>query len=286
MIIVKIIGGLGNQMFQYAYAKSLQHSEYEVKLDISAFNKYRLHGGYQLDRYKTDIQIANDDDLRKFGINTIKSKLMNKFGILPKLQMTEESASFDKNLLQPKDNRYIHGYFQSYKYFLTVDELLRKQFEMLTEMSDYGQTVLKQIQESDQSCSIHVRRGDYLLKKNANHLVLPIQYYKRTLDFYKRNFRSIKFFVFSDDNEWAQNLFSSDEFVIVGSDTNRNPHEDIELMKMCSHNVIANSTFSWWAAWLNPNKVKSVSAPNTWFATVEHNKVISEDLIPEQWHKI
>lgn len=286
MIIVKIVGGLGNQMFQYAYAKALQDSEYEVKLDVTAFNKYRLHGGFQLDHYKTDIQIANDDDIKKFGINTIKSKLISKIGMLPRSQILESSASFDKYFLQPEDNIHIVGYFQSYKYFLSVDKLLRKQFNISTELSDYGKSVHKEIQESGQTCSIHVRRGDYLLKKNANHVVLPIEYYKRSIEFYKKNFGNIKFFVFSDDIEWARNFFSSEEYVIVGSGTNRNPHEDIELMKMCSHNIIANSTFSWWAAWLNPNEIKCVTVPSMWFVNVEQNKVVFEDLIPEEWCKI
>ena len=120
MIIVKIIGGLGNQMFQYAYAKALQQKGYEVKIDISAFETYKLHGGFQLDKYNIDLEISTKEENDKFYKNTLFSKILKKIGLGSSKCIIEESLLFNKNFLDIKNDSYIEGYFQCEKYFIDI----------------------------------------------------------------------------------------------------------------------------------------------------------------------
>lgn len=283
MIIVKIVGGLGNQIFQYAYAKSLQQRGYKVKIDISAFETYKLHGGYFIDRYLIDIEPATPGELRRYGALGIISKLRKKFGFKNNRLVEEETFFFDDRLMFPEDDTYIQGYFQSEKYFLKVREVILSQISLKNSLSTYGAGVQKEISMCKISCSIHIRRGDYLTNSATNkvHGVLDMEYYKKSIELLEKRFsNNIQYFVFSDDIEWVVDNLNIKNSIFIASDQGRCPNEDIFLMSLCDHNIIANSSFSWWGAWLNQNLEKIVISPEKWFNDAS---LSAKDLLPKEW---
>ncbi|WP_170000227.1 alpha-1,2-fucosyltransferase [Campylobacter sp. RM9328] len=286
MIIVKIIGGLGNQMFGYAYAKALQQKGYEVKIDISAFETYKLHGGYQLDKYYIDLDYSTKDENNRFYKNTIFHKVLKRLRIDFFKIIRENSLLFDKKLLEIKDNRYLDGYFQCEKYFKDIREVVLKQFTINQEFSNYTKDVEKKILNSQNSCSIHIRRGDFVNNNNILiHGACSIEYYNKSMRYLEDKIANISYFVFSDDIEWVKNNLSIQNGIYIDCKKKRIPHEDIYLMSLCNHNIIANSTFGWWGAWLNQNKNKIVVAPKIWFADKKLQEQ-SKDIVCEEWIKI
>ena len=288
MIVVKIIGGLGNQLFQYSYAKSLQQKGYKVKIDISAFKSYKLHGGYFLDGYLIDIEEATVRDLSLYRAPNIITKLKRKIGLENINFIEEDVFFFSENLLLPKDDSYIEGYFQSEKYFLVIRDVILKQISLKKNLSAYGVSIQKKISACNVSCSIHIRRGDYLTNAATNklHGVLNLDYYRSSIELLEKRFsNNIQYFIFSDDIEWAADNLKINNSTLIENDLSRDPNEDIYLMSLCSHNIIANSSFSWWGAWLNKNLHKNVFAPKAW---VLENKIneLTFHLIPNNWTRV
>ena len=265
MIIVRIVGGLGNQMFQYAYAKALSLKGYNVKLDISKFRKYKLHGGYQLDKYKISLEVANS-----FSI------LLGKIGI--KKSKKEKSLLFEKKLKSLKGNEYIKGYFQTEKYFEEIRNTLLTDFIINQELSESTNKLSKQISNHKNTCSLHIRRGDYISDKKANsvHGTCNLDYYKKAINHIESKFKETQYFVFSDDISWAKENLQIENVVYV--ENKSIPHEDLYLMSLCNNNITANSSFSWWGAWLNKNENKIIIAPKNWFIDKE-NEVACENWI-------
>ena len=257
MVIVRVLGGLGNQMFQYAYAKALEMRGYDVKLDISGFKKYKLHGGYQLDKYNINLDNANKYSVLFSKINPLKT-------------LKEDNLLFNSKLLSLKGNEYVKGYFQTEKYFLQIRETLIKQFIINTEIKDSTKNYKKKITEAENSCSIHIRRGDYVTnnKSNSIHGTCSLDYYKQAIKIIEDKYKNITFFIFSDDISWTKENLNLVNAIYI--DHKCLPHEDIYLMSLCKHNITANSSFSWWAAWLNENISKTVVAPKQWFVDKEN----------------
>jgi len=286
MVIVKIIGGLGNQMFQYAYAKALQQRGYEVKIDISAFETYKLHGGYQLDKYKIDLAVSTKEENDKLYKNTLFFKVLKKLGLDFSKRVKEKSLLFDKDFLNVEDNSYLDGYFQCEKYFKDIIEIILKQFTINQEISDYTKEIENKILNSQNSCSIHIRRGDFVNSTNINiHGVCDIEYYKKAMKYLENKVGDMSYFIFSDDIEWAKENLATQNALYIDSKEKRIPHEDIYLMSLCSHNIIANSSFSWWGAWLNQNENKMVIAPKRWFAD-DKLESQSKDIVCESWVRV
>lgn len=286
MVIVKIIGGLGNQMFQYAYAKSLQQKGYKVKIDIKAFEVYKLHGGYQLDKYAIDLEPSNNNENGEFYSNSLVSRILRKIGIDTTKTTNEKNLLFDKELLKMSNHSYMIGYFQSEKYFNKIRSVLVNQFTIKGQISDYTKNVEQQIYESVNNCSLHIRRGDFVNDTNiAIHGSCGIEYYKDAMKFLEKKVENVKYFIFSDDIKWCKESLEIENVVFIESEEKRLPHEDIHLMSLCSHNIIANSTFSWWGAWLNQNEEKIVIAPKRWFADDELEKQ-SKDIVCENWIRV
>lgn len=286
MIIVKIIGGLGNQMFQYAYAKALEQKGYEVKIDTLAFKTYKLHGGYQLDKYNIDLDSSTKDENDKFYKNTLCYKVLKKFGIDFSKQIKEKSLLFDKKLLEIQDNNYLDGYFQCENYFNNIREIILRQFTINKEISDYSKDIQNEIKSSQNSCSLHVRRGDFINNTNISiHGTCDIKYYKNGIKYLKEKVENMDYFIFSDDIEWVKENLSIENAIYIDSIEKRLPHEDIYLMSLCKNNIIANSSFSWWGAWLNQNENKIVISPKKWFADNEMQKQ-SNDIVCESWVRL
>lgn len=289
MVIVKIIGGLGNQMFQYAAGKSLaKKNKTDLKLDISAFETYKLHD-YMLDKLNIKTDIATDDDLKKIFSSSIVRFLYR----IPKLKLLirnkriykEKFFNFNEELSDLKnEDIYLDGYFQCEKYFLDIESEIREDLSPLTPLEGKNAKMAELITKTN-SVSLHVRRGDYVLNSTTNkvHGTCGINYYNKAIDIVTKENPEAVFFVFSDDCDWARNnLKINHEKYFIDFNGKENCHEDIRLMSLCKHNIIANSSFSWWGAWLNNNKNKIVVAPKKWF-NVDIN---SDDVVPEGWIKI
>ncbi len=265
MIIVRIVGGLGNQMFQYAYAKALQQNGHQVKIDISKFKTYKLHGGYHLEKFKIDLDQAD-----YFSI------LLGNIGL--KKSIKEKNLLFDSKITSLSGNEYIKGYFQTEKYFKNIRETLLKQFVVKKELSTSTIQYLKEIIIQENSCSVHIRRGDYITNKKANtiHGTCDLDYYKEAIKLINNKFNNTHFFIFSDDISWTKENLKIKNATYIDHKTI--PHEDIHLMSSCKHNITANSSFSWWGAWLNQFKDKVVITPKKWFVS-QKNEVACENWI-------
>lgn len=287
MIIVKIVGGLGNQMFQYAYASALKLKGFDVKIDISAFDTYKLHGGYQLDKYTIDLDVSIKDENDKFYSDSFLSKVLKKLRIDFSKKIKEKTLLFDEKLLKIKANSYIDGYFQSELYFHDIREVIINQFKIKKHISEYTRKTEKQIIEENISVSLHIRRGDYVSDKNANvvHGTCDLEYYEKAMSIMNDKYKVIRYFIFSDDIAWVKENLQIKNAVYIDSKEKRIPHEDIYLMSLCSHNIIANSSFSWWGAWLNQNDDKIVIAPKRWFSD-EKMYEQSKNIVCEGWIKI
>jgi hypothetical protein len=291
MIIAKIFGGLGNQMFQYSLGRYLAFkNKAELKLDLTEYKNYQLHQ-YSLNFFNIQAQTATNQE-----IELLKNKISH--GVLGHFQqlitpakytkkpshIIESKFSFDPNMLLLGDNLYLEGYWQTEKYFSPIANLIQNDFKVVNEPDEKNRTMIASI-SSQNSVSLHVRRGDYVTDKSALkvHGICSIDYYQQAVETICKKITNPSFFIFSDDPEWTKNNLKFDypiKFV-----THNGPEknfEDLRLMSHCKHNIIANSTFSWWGAWLNANPDKIVIAPKNWFADP---KINTEDLIPNNWIK-
>lgn len=261
IITSRICNGLGNMMFQIACGKaySLRTDNSFVVID-ELVEKKCIHPTFE--SFQNDI----------FSKLEIKKALNAKFNYF-----SENSFSFSE-IPEIDDNLILDGYFQSEKYFNDYSKEIKDLF--LTPLKEKCSPLLEKYKKikSKKSCSIHVRRGDFL-KLNDHHPVQEIVYYKKAI----KNFdNEYTFYVFSNDINWCKENFNFKNLIFI---ENLSPQEDLFLMSQCSNNIIANSTFSWWGAWLNENENKKVIAPSKWFGKVYNNYNI-DDLIPENWEKI
>lgn len=291
MIITKIIGGLGNQMFQYALGRRLAYkNDVELKLDISAFDDwYHLHS-YGLNNFNIEEKIATKEEivrLSRFGkIKNIFSDVLDIFNpYYQREYVREKDYTFDQNILKITDNAYLDGYWGSEKYFLEIESIIRKDFTLKRESDLVNLTIADKILETD-SVSIHFRRGDYISdpKTNAIHGTCSLDYYIRAIEDICKYVPDPHFFIFSNDPAWVKENFSIPyPMNLITANGPEKNYEDLHLMSLCKHHIIANSTFSWWGAWLCANKDKRVYTPKRWYNVDYINQ---KDTFPESWVKI
>jgi hypothetical protein len=279
MVIVKIVGGLGNQMFQYAFGRTIS-LKYQTPLflDLSAFTTYQLHS-YSLNHFNIQARIASPQQIQKL---TQKNKWW--FGSKPKV-FQEPHFYFCPAALSQKPSRYFDGYWQSENYFSGIIPTLRKDLSVAI-APDLVNLGYVEKMKSVNSVSLHIRRGDYVSNPSANqvHGVMGLEYYHQAIESIQRQLKDPYYFIFSDDPEWAkQNLKLDGPTDYIGHNGPEKNYEDLRLMSSCRAHIIANSTFSWWGAWLNPDPTKTVIAPKVWFASGQHN---DKDLIPKNWIRI
>lgn len=293
MIIVRLSGGIGNQMFQFAAGLSAANwNNTELFLDIEYFRKNQIHNGFELNRaFKNQCKISSPSRTRSIlGIRANKWILKTILRFEGKLLRgqhlySQPSFNYDNNFDKISEDSYLIGYFQSEKYFYKIKDLIRKHFIFKNKLSKSNTDLLKLIKNSN-SVSIHIRRGDYVTNKKAFdiHGICSSKYYKNAISYIKKNVRNPYFYIFSDDEELVRNNFIREKNLkIVDINKNNQSYIDMLLMSNCKHNIIANSSFSWWAAWLNNNPSKIVIAPKKWFKSGSFS---TTDLIPEGWIKI
>ena len=197
----------------------------------------------------------------------------------------EKSFSFDKRVFDLNGNIYLDGYWQTEKYFKEIEEIIRKEFTVKNELADKNKEIAEEIKKTN-SVSLHIRRADYITDKrtNSHHGTCGSAYYEQAVAIIAEKVKTPHFFVFSDDMDWAKKSIILD-FPTVYVDHNNavTNYEDLRLMHLCKHNIIANSSFSWWGAWLNNNPQKIVVVPKRWFVT---DKMDTRDLIPNTWVKM
>lgn len=289
MIIAKLIGGLGNQMFQYSLGRHLsQKNKTELKIDITGFESYKLHK-YSLDAFNIKKIIASKNEVDKFkkyqARRGKKWFLYNKFIADDSKYFQEKSFSFDLMALELNSDTYIDGHWQSEKYFKEIEPIIRADFSFVLKQGEKDLIVSKLISECN-AISVHIRRADYITNTATNkvHGSCSAEYYKKATETMAEKINNPVFFVFSDDHNWAkQNIKNKYPAVYVDHNDADSNYQDMRLMASCKHNIIANSTFSWWGAWLNGNKDKIVIAPKKWFADSDKNE---NDIIPPEWIKI
>lgn len=271
MIITKLQGGLGNQMFQYALAKkiALMHNT-EVWLDVSHFN---IDGTrkFNLQPFKLHKQMATPNLLYLFDKLNDTYKVTTWYKLKKKIfkfiVIKEPHVSYSADMLNKSmKNTYLDGYWQTEKYFADIRENLLGDFTITEEAKGKNAELLLEI-SSCNSVSLHIRRGDYVSNNttNAIHGVCSIEYYNTAINYIKERVKSPVLYVFSDDMPWVKANLKTDLQVHYIDHNNGIAYEDMRLMRMCKHNIIANSSFSWWGAWLNTNPNKIVVAPQKWY---------------------
>lgn len=287
MIIAVLKGGLGNQLYQYASARALaEKNKTSIWLDLSFLNRdapnitkrdFKLHH-FSLIKSK-DVKII-DNSLLKLSKKIIQKVVLK---ILKKviLEYTEDGSHFDANFFKSNRSVAIDGYFQSYKYFDYLKHQLFQDFQLIEPLDDSNLEALASILSCNSVC-IHVRRGDYVSLEAANefHGLCDLSYYTEAITIIHSEIENPHFFVFSDDISWCRSHFNEANISFVNVNNSDNAHLDLNLMKSCKHFIIANSSFSWWGAWLAENENKIVIAPKKWFAEEDSN---IEDRIPSEW---
>lgn len=254
MVVARLMGGLGNQMFQYAAARALSlRLQTELRLDLTPYSYDRLRD-YGLSPYRLQFKAANLFDRLRF-------KLVP--GLAGATVFREPNPSeYDCTFESLSGNVFLDGFFQNVLYFQSAADSIREELT-LTELSEEVREIAREI-SSVTSVSVHVRRGDYVTNPEVQEL-LPFcdrPYFEKAIEHIGEQLTEPVFFLFSDDLSWvSEHLQIPFPFKLVSG---RSPQEDIYLMSQCSHHVIPNSTFSWWGAWLNPSPEKIVIGPDPW----------------------
>lgn len=295
-IIIKTIGGLGNQLFQYAFGRAVSSKlKTDLLFDVDTsviYKDLRVHE-FCLGYFNTKVKQVKRSDL--FGFIWLRrqkrvfSFLCNNLRlrkIFSSFYYVEKTFAFDKNVFLQKQPTYFEGFWQTERYFREIESEIRKEVIINKPLSEYSAGISTEIQKTD-AVSLHVRRADYVTHDISNkfHGVCPPEYYENAIAYIVEKVPKPHFFMFSDDYDWVVNHFKDlpHPFTCIKNGADKN-YEDLTLMSQCKHHIIANSSFSWWGAWLNPRKDKIVIAPKRWHAHAPKND--TKDLIPEGWIKI
>ena len=275
--IVVFNGGLGNQMFQYAFYLYLKKNH---PFSVFAFNiegSVNCHEGFQLD------QVFCLDSMKL--VNKY-SKIKKHLPIILKLSkqiIQENSLKYDGHFFKDKELFAVYrGFWQSEKYFINIEKDIRNTFAFVrSAVNEKTHLLINQINEGNKVfVSVHIRRGDYLLEKDQRGLC-SVQYYTKAIELISTKVINPTFIFFSDDMEWVRECVKAENCIYVDWNYGNNNWQDMYLMSLCNHNIIANSSFSWWGAWLNAHQDKIVIAPQRWF----HNRE-NYDVLPDNWIRI
>ena len=300
-IIVRMLGGLGNQMFQYALGRHLSIIyKRPLKLDLgfyssAAAKKRWAPRSFCLDHFSIQAQIAKDRDIEpfeKFLKLNLLSKILRHASGLGKyykrsfiFEPPKNYFTFDPLLLTwpLKPVVYLDGFWQTEKYFSGIEEIIRNDFNFKDAPDAINQKMIEEISSVDSVC-LHVRHGDNATKVAAKHGVLPMQYYREAVSGLIKIVKNPQFYIFSDDPKWAQeNLQLNFPVFFVNHNGDEKNYEDLRLMSHCKHHIIGNSTFSWWAAWLGKKPGQQVYAPKRYHM---RDNIPTTDLYPQTWKLI
>ncbi len=294
MNIIRMTGGLGNQMFQYALFLKLKSLGREVKMDdvtqySSGNSRPIMLWCFDISYPKAEekeIEDLTDGSMQFF--HRVRRKLRGR----KSLEYGEQSCNFDRQILN-KEPAYLTGYFQSEKYFKDIEEQVRsaycfsdhiwegKDMHLLKKVKGYQKKI-----ENSMAVSVHIRRGDYLDNEEAYGQICTEGYYRKAIDLMQEWYPEAVFFIFSNDSRWVTEWIQREygqkiSFQIVEGTDEDTGYLDLFLMSKCRHHIIANSSFSWWGAWLNPDHEKRVIAPSRW-----HNQQVYTDIYTQEMIKV
>jgi len=303
MIIVQLLGGLGNQMFQYAAGLALAETHRTVlKLDVSWFRDdpaHEDHNRYALSCFHITEQFATSEEIRRCrGCQTTRTERWAA-ALAEKLHLyhfadnykggghwhTEDRPAGDPGFPGLPDNTYLGGMFQSEKFFSGISGLLRMHFSLRYPATPEVEALAARIR-SGPSIALHFRRGDYVRNPSFAGQIgsLGLDYHRRALRLLRERCPGATAYIFSDDIESVAREFQPDgphEFVRCVAPWH--PWDNIRLMSLCNHLATANSTLSWWSAWLNPSPDKLIITPDPWFADT---KGMNNDIVPPSWTRL
>ena len=292
MVVCSLTGGIGNQLFQYAMAKAVsERTNSELLFDITSF-KWDSLRDFELESLGLDYSIVPNElvEYLKSDPMTIQQKIKVKLNIplkyYHKVYIKEKKFEFDPNFKKFRSKKvYFEGYWQSEKYFKSIRAKILQDITfkgVSNECMNFSKTILTK----KETVSIHVRRGDYFTNPETTnyHGLTDYLYYKSAIELIKEKINNPYFFVFSDDKKYVKEIFGDIENLIVVDFFDRGI-DDLYLMSLCNHQIIANSSFSWWGAWLNKNSSKIVVSPKQWFQNKEM-QLQTNDLIPTEWIRL
>lgn len=275
MNVVRIWGGLGNQMFQYAFGLALARSTGdETRYDLSWFSR-KPDRAYGLGAFQCEIPEFDGRKARRISRENWLTRLV---GLKPKLKRVGEAPAniYDARLLQLRDS-FLEGYFQVARYYEPIRDELLGCFA-IRDIPAHIRSRGDELSSCD-SVSLHVRRGDYLKLRNVFQLC-DAAYYECAARHVSERVQNPHYFVFSDDITWCRENLNLPAIEFVETAEPNRPELDMYLMSCCRHNIIANSSFSWWGAWLNRHRDRIVVAPKRWFVGRQ------TDIVPEIWEKL
>lgn len=279
-------------MFQYAAGRSLStYSQSELFLDLRDFKGYEFQRRYELETvFALTVKEASPELIHQ-RIGWRDQKYLQKLLKRPQFSkyrgsnlIIEPHFHYWPGFFGASSDAYLYGYWQSEKYFKSIEDIIRSDFQFHPPLDSRNISVQNSMYET-QSISLHIRRGDYLtdLKTTKVMAVCSLDYYQRAVDHIRANVWDPVFYIFSDDIEWARKNFDfCTNSIYIDHNQDLDSYKDMQLMSSCKHHIIANSSFSWWGAWLNASLEKIVIAPKQWFA----NRNNDQDLIPESWIRL
>jgi hypothetical protein len=295
MILVRLAGGLGNQMFQYAAALRLAAVHGTVlKVDTSRLQRsdpidtprdYAL-GCFNISAKMASLaESANCEKLHKRDSSPIL-RILHKYyqgrATSGFRYIRQQGTAFDRTVMGLPDNVCLDGFWQSEKYFLDIRALLKEEFTLRDPLDDESLRLAEKILNCP-AVSLHIRRGDYLTNPHAarHHGTCDMDYYARAVQFITKRIPAAHLFIFSDDPQWTEaNVRFDLPTTFVSRTDAAGDGRDLILLTLCRHHIIANSSFSWWGAWLSDNQGKTVIAPARWFTDPARD---TADIIPEGW---
>jgi hypothetical protein len=284
VIIVKIQGGLGNQLFQYAAARrlALQHST-TLKVDLGTYRNDSLRD-FELSKFHTEMSAASTEEVRALKAEGSWQRFRSRLTPYSRRRFYKEPHfHYDARFPELGPQVYLQGYFQSAAYFAPVAENIRAEFRFRNEVIAPVQEHVDDLLQGN-SVALHIRRGDYKNPETEKvHGILRPEYYLQATRLISDRLPDARFFLFTDDAAWVKQHFDLPGAQLVSNIYTQNHYQDLYLMSRCRHQVIANSSFSWWGAWLNPNPGKLVIAPKAWF---NEGPADTQNLIPDTWMRL
>lgn len=278
MRLIKMTGGLGNQMFIYAFYLRMKKCHTNTRIDLSDMVHYHAHYGYELNRI---FNLPRTE----FCINQPLKKVLEFLffrKIYERKQKTLSLEPYDRKRLWPL--LYFKGFYQSERFFADMKEEIRKTFTFdLSLINEKTRKMLSQIEADTAAVSIHIRRGDYLQPKfwESSGCVCQLPYYLNAVHEMGKRAAAPSYYVFSDDIDWAKENLPLSKATFIDWNQGEESWQDMLLMSRCRHHIICNSTFSWWGAWLNPREDKIVLIPACWF---QHRETPA--IYPDGWIKV
>lgn len=285
MKVVQFLGGLGNQMFQFAFYMALKCRFRAVRADLTEFKSYPLHNGYELERaFGIKLDLIPEWQRKLYNnkeSDPLYTMLKRLSGLKDTIFVERTEFQYDASIFADASSKYYVGYWQNEQYFSELRNELLESFSYKKALSQNNLKLFGEIERSN-SVAIHVRRGDYVGHEFLGGICTD-HYYQKAIEKIEESIENPTYFVFSNDIPWCKSNLALSQAYFSEQNVGQSSVIDLHLMSHCKHNIIANSTFSWWGAWLNRNTKKIVIAPSKWIKSSTYD---DSTMVPPSWLKI